>query len=96
LIPNSGLKNIYNQLKTITGLITCVEFIVPSYYHPVRAKNKFYLESIKISGWGIRSHHNIVNLIPDQQFPHGIVKFCSFLVDETENPSNGALHEVSA
>jgi hypothetical protein len=41
------------------------------------------------------SHHYIVNLIPDQLFPHGALKFCSFLADETENPSNGAIHEVS-
>ncbi len=38
----------------------------------------------------------IVFLIPDQLFPHGADKFCSFLANETENPSNGALHEVSS
>jgi hypothetical protein len=38
----------------------------------------------------------IVFLISDQLFPHGADKFCSFLANETENPSNGALHEVSS
>jgi hypothetical protein len=38
----------------------------------------------------------IVFLIPDQLSPHGADKFCSFLADETENPSDGALYEVSS
>jgi hypothetical protein len=38
----------------------------------------------------------IVFLIPVQYFSHGADKFCSFLADETENPSDGAVHEVSS
>jgi hypothetical protein len=38
----------------------------------------------------------IVFLIPDQLSSHGADKFCSFLADETENPSDGALHEISS
>jgi hypothetical protein len=37
----------------------------------------------------------IVILIFDQKFPHGADKFCSFMADETEDPSNGTVHEIS-
>jgi hypothetical protein len=95
LIPNSGIYiyvnpvRKYYQVKFGGGIFRYIKI-------SSRFGGKHFLYGINLNKMLlIHEPSYIVFLIPDQLSPHGADKFCSFLADETENPSNGVIHEVS-